>query len=449
MSAYVRPGDNNFSGLDRGYNQRFRLSSSLSSARGEGVYVVESAEDIRDTLNGIAGGSSLSPGEIRATSGGHCYENFVFQESSSGSSNAKYVMDLNTMKGIQEISGLGDGKTYIAIEAGVSNWQAQTTLHAKYGKTIPSGSCYSVASGGHIAGGGYGLLSRLHGLAVDYLAGVEMVIPDLDVGGFKVRSFNPLEDGDDLDWASRGGGAGHFGIITKYYFDKDRLPLAPEGALFISIPIPWAQFTNGDIFTNFLNAYYDACAALPPQAFTLGKFFAKVDDASEMAVSIQVVYGDNSGHSTTSGGVAYSPITRDGAVDVINTFWDGINDFSPDRKTLNSRPARTIELRGHPVTFVHDLGKLYDLPWIEMTQLLNGSGENKKGKYKSSYMITNFSTDEGRAMYDFLADSNSEAPASAVKSDTLIQIDSYGMQVNEMDPDNNTAIAARNSVLKI
>src|SRR4051794_20895695 len=30
--------------------------------------------------------------------------------------------------------------------------------------TIPGGSCYAVGAGGHVTGGGYGLLSRLHGL---------------------------------------------------------------------------------------------------------------------------------------------------------------------------------------------------------------------------------------------------------------------------------------------
>jgi FAD/FMN-containing dehydrogenase len=39
--------------------------------------------------------------------------------------------------------------------------------------TIPGGSCYSVGAGGHICGGGYGLLSRKYGLTVDHLVAVQ------------------------------------------------------------------------------------------------------------------------------------------------------------------------------------------------------------------------------------------------------------------------------------
>ena len=43
------------------------------------------------------------------------------------------------------------------------------------GSILAGGSCYSVGAGGHIVGGGYGLLSRLHGLTVDYLVAVDVV----------------------------------------------------------------------------------------------------------------------------------------------------------------------------------------------------------------------------------------------------------------------------------
>jgi FAD/FMN-containing dehydrogenase len=50
--------------------------------------------------------------------------------------------------------------------AGQLDWQ--------FGKTLPAGSCYSVGLGGHICGGGYGLMSRAFGLTVDWLTGIRV-----------------------------------------------------------------------------------------------------------------------------------------------------------------------------------------------------------------------------------------------------------------------------------
>ncbi|WPM85273.1 FAD-binding protein [Apirhabdus apintestini] len=219
MSTYISPKANNFPGLDRGFNQRFKLDDNLSERQGEGVYLVTDAQDIIQTLNNIQKYSPKS-GEIKVIAGGHCYENFTFQSAADTDSGARtrFVIDLSNMRGIHEekINNID----YVVIEPGASNWLIQQTLHSLYGAAVPGGSCYSVCAGGHVAGGGYGLLSRLHGLTVDYLAGVEMVIPDTQNGGFKRRTFTPDADADRLDWACRGGGSGHFGIITKYYFEK-------------------------------------------------------------------------------------------------------------------------------------------------------------------------------------------------------------------------------------
>lgn len=458
MSVYVSPTANNYSGLDRGFNQRFRLEDGLSELRGEGIYLVSDAQDVLETLVAI---KSFAPqsGDIRVISGGHCYENFVFQgarESGSGK-RTRFVIDVSNMNSIHEetISGI----EYVVIEPGASNWLIQQTLHSVYGSTLPGGSCYSVCAGGHIAGGGYGLLSRLHGLTVDYLEGVEMVIPDSSSDGFRIRDFQPEMDEDGLDWANRGGGAGHFGIITKYYFRKSKLPRAPERALFVSLPVPWAQFTGeqgsgAGGFAEFLQAYYDACNNLPGQAFTLGKFTLMQDESDTMSVALQVVYGKSSGHSAAlSGGIDIPPLeTKDDALAVINEFWLALESWisEPQRSSLC---GKKYNIPGHPVSAAVSFDTIYDLPWIELTQMINGSGENQNGKYKSSHMIMNFSESEAEEIYAFLTGTQEENPVPDVldKSQTLVQIDSYGLQVNSMDdPDSpNTAIAARNSVLKL
>ncbi|HAV1831783.1 TPA: FAD-binding oxidoreductase [Enterobacter hormaechei subsp. steigerwaltii] len=455
MSIYVNPANNNYPGLDRGFNQRFKLDESLSQDpdSGEGIYLASDASDIVSTLNNITASYSPQSGEIKVISGGHCYENFTFQQADETDTGVKtrFVIDLSNMRGISEET-LSDNNTYIVVEPGASNWLIQQTLHSTYGAALPGGSCYSVCAGGHISGGGYGLLSRLHGLTVDYLAGVEMVIPDLENGGFTIRNFDPASDSDQLDWASRGGGGGHFGIITRYFFRKDKIPAAPERALFIALPVPWSQFTSGSEFAAFLQAYYTACAALPGQAFTLGKFTYKTSVDDVMSIVMQVVYGASSGHSESLGGTEIAPLdTQTDAMALITDFANSLAQWvaAPGTSVYRQQP---YTLRGHPVSGTVSLDTVYDLPWIDMTQLLNGSGDNQNGKYKSSYMVDNFNVEEGSAIYDFLTDSQAgnAAPAVADKSQTLIQIDSYGMQINQMDDDamRNTAIAARGSLLK-
>ncbi|HKK57805.1 FAD-binding protein [Marinobacter sp.] len=452
MYDFISKADNNYSGLDRGFNQRFSLDEKVYGA-GQGVYLVYSETDVLEALENI-NSYGLNPGDVRMISGGHCYENFTFQKSDGNENYTKYVIDLSNMQQIyvDTINGI----EYIVIEPGASNWLMQSALHSRFGATLPGGSCYSVCAGGHLSGGGYGLLSRLHGLTVDYLSGVEIVVPNSDgPNAFKLRPFDP-DDEDSLNWASRGGGAGHYGVITKYFFRKDKLPRAPERAKFIALPVPWSQFMDSEgimNFSSFMKAYFDACASLAPQAFTLGKFTCMADPNDMMSILIQVVYGESSGHSgEISGGDSYLSLNESQADNEIANFANALSTWiAPPTKSLFA--GRKYILPGHPVSGVINLDSVYDLPWIEMTQLLNGSGENQKGKYKSSSMIGNFDDAEAEAMFKFLTDQNASnpAPRAADKSQTLIQIDSYGAQVNALDDGNGsrTAIAARSSILKL
>lgn len=456
MYTYISSAQNNYPGLDRGFNERYKLDSDLSSSLGEGVYLANDAQDVLDIFSQITTVSGTLPnGKVRMISGGHCYEDFTFQSQTNNPNGARYIIDLSNMREIYEAKV--SGKDYVVVEPGASNWLIQQKLHSIYGVALPGGSCYSVCAGGHVAGGGYGLLSRLHGLTVDYLAGVEMVISDGD-SGFKLRPFDGT-DADQLDLASKGAGAGHFGVITKYYFAKDALPPAPERALMVTLPVPWAQFINTDQtvksseFNSFMQAYFTACESLAPQGFALGKFtyMASADDA--MSIVLQVVYGPNSGHSSSLGGVEVNPIlTKTAAQTVINDFSDALSPWVATPGTSAYR-GQTFTLRGHPVSATVALDEIYDLPWLDMTQLLNGSGENQNGKYKSSYIAGNFNLAESAAIAAFLTNTQpgNTAPSNADLTQTLIQIDSYGSQINSMDTDVTpvkTVVAARGSTLK-
>jgi hypothetical protein len=80
-----------------------------------------------------------------------------------------------------------------------------------FGLAVPAGVISTTGVAGLTLGGGIGYLSRKHGLSIDNLLSVDMVLAD---GSFVQASE---EENADLFWAVRGGG-GNFGIVTSFEF---------------------------------------------------------------------------------------------------------------------------------------------------------------------------------------------------------------------------------------
>ena len=139
----------------------------------------------------------FGPGRFRVRGSGHCYEDFVFNDQTLA------VIDVSLLN---EIGFDAQNGVYYA-QSGGTNWDLYRHLYWRYGLTLPAGSCYSVGLGGHIRGGGYGLLSRQFGLTVDWLTGVRVVTVDQNHGTVFSRATKqdppPLQD---LYWAHTGGG---------------------------------------------------------------------------------------------------------------------------------------------------------------------------------------------------------------------------------------------------
>ena len=164
--------------------------------------------------------------DVKITSGRHCYENFVYNDST------RAVID---MSGINQI-GFDNARDAYFVDAGCENWSVYRTLLNTHGKTLPAGSCYSVGAGGHITGGGYGLLSRMHGLTIDHLTGVDLVTWDATSKQATLRyvSNDSADQAErDLFWALTGAGGGNFGVIVRYYFKQ--LPDAPDYATIFTL----------------------------------------------------------------------------------------------------------------------------------------------------------------------------------------------------------------------
>ena len=217
----VRVGrsDPRYRTLTMGFNQRWV---------GEPAYiqVVGSTGQVVNTLREAV----RNRRRITVRGGGHCYEDFV-----SGNRGG-VIIDLSQMHGVSRSS---DGTFW--LQGGCTNWDVYTELYKRFDVTLPGGSCYSVGLGGHVAGGGYGLLSRQFGLTVDYLSAVEVVVVNRDRSVSVVTATWDDPRTRDLVWGYSGGGGGNFGVITRYGFR--RLPRPPQEVWLSVVAWDWDSIT--------------------------------------------------------------------------------------------------------------------------------------------------------------------------------------------------------------
>lgn len=120
------------------------------------------------------------------------------------------VIDLSRMNAIDV---LDETTRRVRIEPG-ARWMDVAAALAPLGWALSSGDYGGVGVGGLATAGGIGWLVREHGLTIDHLRAVEIVLAD----GSVVNASD--EENPDLFWAVRGAGA-NMGIVTSFEFEVD------------------------------------------------------------------------------------------------------------------------------------------------------------------------------------------------------------------------------------
>jgi FAD/FMN-containing dehydrogenase len=132
---------------------------------------------------------------VAVRSGGHNYGGY--------STGPGLVIDLSRMNAVT----VGDGT--VTIGPGAMNVDILNAL-APHQLVVSEGGCPTVAAGGFLQGGGFGLLTRSTGMACDAVTSAQVVLAD-----GRTVTASPTSN-PDLFWAIRGGGGGNFGIVTRY-----------------------------------------------------------------------------------------------------------------------------------------------------------------------------------------------------------------------------------------
>ncbi|HLS77079.1 MAG TPA: BBE domain-containing protein [Nocardia sp.] len=412
----VEPGDLRYPVLtSRGYNRRF----TASPAR---IFLPADTGQVCEALTrAVADGTRPA-----VRSGGHCFDDFV------DSAETEAIVDLG---GLTEVFWDETHRAF-SVGAGLDLGAAYRALREGWGVTLPSGICLGVGLGGHVPGGGYGPLSRRHGLVADHLYGVEVVTVDAE------GRANPVvatADGPhrDLWWAHTGGGGGNFGVVTRFLFrSRDTDGADPHTAL----PAPPASVLSARLTIPLLGE--------PDFVRFLGNYLRFFEEHRAPGNRFDGLYAPVSFRTT---GTAYAQMLILLAADEPPTGGPAVGSADPG--SANSTPAGSARARALYDEF---LAALLDgvgaTPTVQppvslsyadtLAQVYYPKAPSvRRVKVKAAFLRRAYSEEQRRVLYRHLVD------LSAI-GDTEVEFLPLGGAVNALAPD-ATAMPARDSFLQM
>jgi hypothetical protein len=410
MAIRITRSDPRYAMLHRSRNLRWDGNAAEAAAE---IVLCETAEQAAEALQGAVN-TGMRP---TVRSGGHCYEDFVVNNPGG------LILDLSLLK---RDSLPGDGTRY-RISPGQELGEVYIDLFKRHGVTIPAGSCYVVGAGGHITGGGYGVLSRLHGLTIDWLSAVEILTVD-SKGHVALRTVDKNHE-PDLFRACRGGGGGNFGVVTGFLFD--RLPIAPFEVANAHLSFDWHGMTE-DNFTGIVLAFGDYMAQRGCDRDTWGLFAAIAlthASSGRIVVSLQFC----------------NPDGRCDDLKPVEEFLDRFAAFGPAERRAATPGDHRFSPRSPAARQQTGKYSVDRLMWLDATIGDSGSGRSGRAAYKSCYMKQNFTRAEAKCIYKHLT---REVPDVDLRG-SVMAVDSYGGAVNAKDLAHTTSVWQRSSIMKV
>jgi FAD/FMN-containing dehydrogenase len=198
---------------------------------------------------------------MRPRSGGHSYV---------GASTVQGGLVVST-RGLRRIRYTGGEVT---VGAGVRLLDLHEALDP-HGRTVPTGTCPTVAAAGLTLGGGIGPESRALGLTCDALVAATVVTAD-----GRTRHVD-AEHHADLFWALRGGGGGNVGIVTALRFDTSRA--RPMGFAFLS----WPQSAGAAVLSGWQRRL-----ARAPRSASATVHVDATPDGADVRITVVSLTGD-------------------------------------------------------------------------------------------------------------------------------------------------------------
>ncbi|MFI1825975.1 methyltransferase domain-containing protein [Streptomyces sp. NPDC020412] len=403
----VLPADRRYAEFVRGDNYRF-------TGEPDRIVLVRTAEQVADALR-----AALAEGKrVAVRSGGHCGEAFVSDPA------VEVVIDMSLMSGVS----YDPQRCAFAVEAGANVGQVYKELYRNWGVTVPAGVCTAVGMGGHVTGGGYGPLSRLHGLVADHLYAVEVV--HVDAGG-RVRTVVATREEDDphreLWWAHTGGGGGNFGIVTRFWLrspgdlgpdPEQLLPQAPSSLLTAMVAWSWEscdQAAFARIMRNFM-AWHVANSA-PDSRFArlFASLWVRHRSGGDLTMYVQVAEATDGSNGSDD--------PESGAEALLDEFLAAVEEGTGVS----------------PFVFRHRL------PWLTGVRYM-GQGDSgpvlgARNKAKAAYLRGVHSDEQLAALYRWFHKED------YFGRESLMMLNGYGGAINAVAPD-DTASAQRDCVIK-
>ncbi|WP_443329407.1 FAD-binding oxidoreductase [Streptomyces sp. 8N706] len=400
-AADITPGDPRYEDLAvRGSNQRF-------TARPAAFRVATTTQQVVAAV----GEAARSGRRIAVRSGGHCYEDFM------GDPAGRLVIELGEMNAVSYDPQM----RAFMIEPGARLMDAYRKLYYGWGVTLSGGANAGVGFGGHVAGGGYGPLSRSFGIAADHLYAVEVVIAEASgQARAVVATREPSDPHRELWWAHTGGGGGNFGVVTRYWFRSpgatgddpgQLLPRPPATALSNAVIFPregmdQAAFRrlvrNHGLWHERNSAADSPFNGLYGGLVLLGRL--KQNDPGHSAISFAHLDGSH-----------------------------------PDAEQLLKQYVAAVT-NGVPVTPY--ITGITSNPWMTATHTLAEAHDPEQGrqKIKSAYLRRSWTESQIDALYPHL--NNVEHSGDSVS----VSLQSHGGRINSV-PASDTATSHRDAIL--